>query len=279
MSLADFLFPVALAGPTRSKSRPTKRYPLSLLSITRRQPGPTCRPTTLPYPHLSFPRLGFAPHWATRAAAARAGWDGLPAWPARTSRDRRARAHMSRTRPRRDFPHLPPRRAPLQLGLHGGGQCHLGRPDGQSRGRLGLSHRRSRRRASKSRRGRDPGAQATNPFGVFDSFFPYLRAERGGRRAGGAEHGPGAKSWTRGRLSPWTSTSPARPSSPSRQRLHHRPIMSTTAAALFSPLGHLPVMLRRCRDASPCYSCLDAGLRATELPCPDGQELLSCWCS
>jgi hypothetical protein len=44
-----------------------------------------------------FPRLGFAPHRATRVAAARAGWDSLPAGPARTHAKgpARTRAHES----------------------------------------------------------------------------------------------------------------------------------------------------------------------------------------
>jgi hypothetical protein len=134
-------------------------------------------------PFLPSPRIRTAPGGSCRGRA-RAGWDGLPARPARTPRERRARAHPNRTRPRRDLPHLPPLRAPLQPGLSGRSRCHLGRPDGQSRGSLRLSPRRSRRQASKARRGRDPGAQATNPFGVFDSFIPCPRAERGGRRRG-----------------------------------------------------------------------------------------------
>jgi hypothetical protein len=129
-----------------------------------------------------LPRLGSAKHRVAHAAAARAGQGGLPARSARTPRERRARAHPNRPGPRRELPQLPPLRAPLQPSLSGGRRCHLGRPDGQSQGNLGLSPRRSRRLTSKARRGRYPGAQATNPFGVFNSLIPCLRAERGGRR-------------------------------------------------------------------------------------------------
>jgi hypothetical protein len=122
-----------------------------------------CSPLSSPF----LPRLGFASHWPARAAAVRTGWDGLPARLASTPSYRRARARTSRTQPRWVFPLLPPCRAPLQLGLRGGGRCHLGRPSGQSRGSLGLSHRRLRRRASKARRGRDPGCPSHQPLWGF----------------------------------------------------------------------------------------------------------------
>jgi hypothetical protein len=102
---------------------------------------------------------------------------------------RRGRAlGMGRTRTRVEpgpgagLPLLPPRRTPLHLGWHGGSRCRLGRPAGPSRGRLGLSPRRSRHQASKAREVCDPSAQATYPIGVFPFFFSSEHAVRGGRR-------------------------------------------------------------------------------------------------
>jgi hypothetical protein len=68
--------------------------------------------------------------------------------------------------------HLPPRRAPLRLGLRGGGGCHLGRSGGQTGGRPGFSHHLARRRASKARERSNPSRQATNSVGVFSSPLP-----------------------------------------------------------------------------------------------------------
>jgi hypothetical protein len=75
-----------------------------------------------------------------------------------------------------------PCRALLRLGLRGGGVCQLGRPGGQTGGRTGLSCRFSRHRGTNPGGGETPGAQATNPIGVFFSFFSYECAVRGGEK-------------------------------------------------------------------------------------------------
>jgi hypothetical protein len=181
-NLGRIRFPARSEQPNSPRSRPTKPHPLPLLATTRRQHGPTRRSTTHLHPQLFSARLGSAPHLVAHAAAARTGWGGLPARPARTPREQCTRAHPNRPGPRQELPQLPLLCAPLQPILSGGRRCHLGHLDGQSRGNMGLSLRCSRHQASKARRGRNPGAQATNPFGVFDSLIPCLRAERGGHR-------------------------------------------------------------------------------------------------
>jgi hypothetical protein len=60
------------------------------------------------------------------------------------------------------------------------------------------------------------------------------------------------------------STEPATTPSPPHREQPNRPLYSLL------PLGLLPVLDPRCRDASPLLSCLGAGHRAAELPCRDG---------
>jgi hypothetical protein len=182
--LGRFPFPFRSSRPNPLQTAAHQTLPLSLLSITRRQPGPACRPTALPYPHLFFPHLRFASHRPACVAGVR-GMERPPRPAGPHAELPVARVSTSRSRPRWVFPLLPPRRAPLQLGLRGGDRCHLGRPSGQSRGSLGLSHRRSRHRASKARRGRDPGCQSHQPLWGFRFLLipPCESRERRGAAA------------------------------------------------------------------------------------------------
>jgi hypothetical protein len=71
----------------------------------------------------------------------------------------------------------------LRLGLRGGGRCQLGRPGGQTGGRTGLSRRLSRRRVTNPGGGGEtPVSQATNPIGVFVSFFSCVCVVRVGEQ-------------------------------------------------------------------------------------------------
>jgi hypothetical protein len=90
------------------------------------------------------------------------------------------RAHTRvQSGPGRELPLLPPRRAPLHLGLRKGERCHLGRPDGQSRGSLELSPRRSQRQGPKARGAETRAPKPPTPIGVFPFLFSSESAVRG----------------------------------------------------------------------------------------------------
>jgi hypothetical protein len=97
-----------------------------------------------------------------------------------TRRGTGARAHASRIQPRTGDTPFAPRRAPLHLGLRKGERCHLGRPDGLSRGSMGLSPRRSWHQGSKARgRAETRTPKPPTPIGVFPFLFSSESAERG----------------------------------------------------------------------------------------------------
>jgi hypothetical protein len=147
-SRAGFLF-------SDQSSRPNQQQ------ITAHQP--TLNPATLSLADRSGPRVGQQlililaslasdPH-RTRRATPRPWVRGMgrPSRPAGPHAEGPVRAHTrGESGPGRELPLLPPRRAPLHLGLRKGERSHLGRPDGQSRGSLGLSPRRSQRQGSKA---------------------------------------------------------------------------------------------------------------------------------
>jgi hypothetical protein len=229
--LGRIRFPVRTYQPNSPRSRPTKPHPLPLLATSRRRLGPTHQSTTHlnPHPFIPSPRIRTAPGGSCCGRAC-GGWDGLLARLARTPRERRARVHPNRTRPRRDLPHLPPLRAPLQPGLRASVPP---RPPGRSKpGQLGAFASTFAAPGFKSKERPRPWGPSHQPLWGFRFLHPLSESrERRApppRRAGGAEHGPGARSWTRGRTTLWTSTSPTRPFSPGRQCLHRHPTVSTT---------------------------------------------------
>jgi hypothetical protein len=192
-----------------------------------------------------------------------------------TRRGTGARAHASRIQPRTGDTPFAPRRAPLHLGLRKGERCHLGRPDGLSRGSMGLSPRRSWHQGSKARgRAETRTPKPPTPIGVFPFLFSSESAERerGGRgrrrcieprrdaatpehrrRAKDGDHNRRLEGRRGGRLH-W-GKEPSRsgnihaakdayiavnifatpPSTPSWPRLHCRPNVSTAAANFLSP--------------------------------------------
>jgi hypothetical protein len=157
-TLLPFCFLSLMSGAGLSVSPPIHRLPpfLPLQTSWRRANAPASRPGAR---DGTAPPLGRPARRATRARA----WVGSSREGAIT--------------------HLPPRRAPLRLGLRGGGGCHLGRSGGETGGRTGFSHHLARRRASKARERSNPSRQATNPVGVFSSPLP-LRAPEEKRKEG-----------------------------------------------------------------------------------------------
>jgi hypothetical protein len=205
--LGRFPFPFRSSRPNPLQTAAHQTLPLSLLFITCRQPGPACRPTALPYPHLFFPASDS--HRTGRLAprpCARDGTASPPDWPARRATGAHARARVGPSQG--GFFLFCPRVArPCSLAC----AEEAGATSAARAVKAGVAwgFRIDACGAGLQKQGEaeTPGAQATNPFGVFDSFFFLcVRADRGEapplRRAGGAEHGPGARSWTRGRPSP-----------------------------------------------------------------------------
>jgi hypothetical protein len=122
----------------------------------RCQMGPASQPHLFPRCTFFLPAVGACSPGRARTHAP----DGTAACPAGPNAESlRARAWVGTSRDG-DFTHFPQHRAPLRIGL-----CRA-----QTGGRLGLSPRATRRRASKSRGDQIPAAQATNPNGVFDSL-------------------------------------------------------------------------------------------------------------
>jgi hypothetical protein len=180
---------------------------------------------------------------------------------------------------------LPPTPCAPEAWLERRRGCHLpSQADGQ--GHWGQITRAARGLASKAPGRRITDAKPPTPLGFSPLHRLCLRRERRGKERAAAAPGKGGAGSEEPELRRTTAgvdiytaenayitlnifATP--PSTPSRPRLHHRPTVST-ARPLYSllPLGLFPVMDRRCRDASPVRTCLDASHQATGLPYRDG---------